>query len=167
MIFKNVKIWLFSGWYPWWVEWLDSLEPLCLHHWCLWWEGAPQDPGVRHAGQSVWRGVPGRTHWNWDMSAGWVSFSSLLSSYKAFHEILLAASLYSGLIIAGGAGSNKAEVFVPSTGQHCDLPALTGWRFVFTMEKMTICGGQNTASTCETLTEGTWQTTTAALIRLE
>ena len=72
---------------------------------------------------------------------------------------------YLGLIISGG---NTAEVFVPSTGQNCQLPEIPGAsRFLQTMEKMMICGGSNTMRNCRTLMSdlGTWQITTSPLRR--
>merc|ERR1719295_461938 len=72
------------------------------------------------------------------------------------------------LIISGGepqdSAGNSVEVFVPSTGQHCQLPDLPGaWRDVHTMEEMTVCGGVDTERSCLTLIDGTWQTTTTLL----
>ena len=51
----------------------------------------------------------------------------------------------SALIITGGYGSDglTAEVFVPSTGQHCQLPGIVA-RTGHTMEQLTVCGGYNT-----------------------
>ena len=63
------------------------------------------------------------------------------------------------------------EVFVPSTGQHCQLPDLPGDpRVLHTMEEMTLCGGTylyyyDTIISCLTLVEGTWQKTTTLLDR--
>ena len=78
----------------------------------------------------------------------------------------------SALIISGPAGSvgNSVEVFVPSTGQHCQLPDLPGdLRYVHTMEEMTVCGGgwgnSSTYTSCLTMIDGTWQTTTTLLER--
>ena len=55
------------------------------------------------------------------------------------------------------------EVFVPSTGVHCQLPDLPGdSRLGHAMEELTLCGGSyynNTRTSCLTLVEGTWQTT--------
>ena len=69
----------------------------------------------------------------------------------------------SGLIISGG---NTAEVFVPSTGQNCQLPEIPGAsRIQHTMEKMILCGGSNAMKSCITFMPdlGTWQTTTSSL----
>ena len=59
------------------------------------------------------------------------------------------------------------EVFVPSTGQHCQLPDLPGDpRYAHTMEEMTVCGGgynDSTTTSCLTLIDGAWQTTTTLL----
>ena len=74
-----------------------------------------------------------------------------------------------GLLISGGGGNagNSVEVFVPSRDEHCELPDLPGeGRRYHTMEKMTACGGrEETATSCITLTDGTWETTTATLLR--
>ena len=73
--------------------------------------------------------------------------------------------IISALLITGGYGSagNSVEVFIPSTGQHCHLPDIPGdRRYYHTMEKFTICGGlyTSTATSCLTLTDGTWETST-------
>ena len=82
------------------------------------------------------------------------------------------------LIISGGGdggGSssfgNTVEVFVPSTGQHCPLPDLpVEGRGHHTMHKMTVCGGRGSDNTnqvirtsCLTLTDGAWETTTTLI----
>merc|ERR1719210_2733070 len=69
------------------------------------------------------------------------------------------------LIISGGDSvGNTVEVFVPSTGQHCQLPDLPDTIFAHTMEEMTVCGGlSSTTRSCLTLIDGTWQTTTTLL----
>ena len=72
---------------------------------------------------------------------------------------------YSGLIISGGEGSDStlksAEVYVPSTGQHCQLPDMPVERSGHTMEGMVVCGGYSgdTETSCLTLTDG-WEKTT-------
>merc|ERR1711973_445306 len=67
--------------------------------------------------------------------------------------------------------------FVPSTGQHCQLPDLPGLpRYWHTMEEMTVCGGHGNGddygdtsaryhdpTSCLTLKDGTWQTTATLL----
>ena len=59
---------------------------------------------------------------------------------------------------------NSVEVYIPSTGQHCQLPDLPGDpRYFHTMEEMTVCGGYYGTRTCLTLIDGTWQTTTTLL----
>ena len=76
--------------------------------------------------------------------------------------------LYLGLVIAGGTPSESfgktVEVFVPSTGQHCQLPDLPIRRYHHSMEEKTVCGGApdpGTTTSCLTLNEdGTWETTT-------
>ena len=71
--------------------------------------------------------------------------------------------IISALLITGGSGTgNSVEMFVPSSGRHCNLPDIPGGRRVdHTMEKLTICGGGYYTSTfCLTLTDGTWETST-------
>ena len=81
----------------------------------------------------------------------------------------------SALIITGGYGSDglTAEVFVPSTGQHCQLPGVVA-RTGHTMEQLTVCGGYNvnilsnipsniTMTSCFTLINGAWENTTTLL----
>ena len=84
-------------------------------------------------------------------------------SGKLFFHI----NIYSGLIISGGSTSgNSAEIYVPSTGQHCQLPDLPGSRrYHQTMEKLSVCGGTKslTRKSCLTLRNGTWETTTTLL----
>ena len=62
----------------------------------------------------------------------------------------------------GGVGYS-AELYVPSTGQHCQLPDLPDRRERHTMEKMTVCGGWNTRTSCITLTGNGWEKTTTLL----
>ena len=66
--------------------------------------------------------------------------------------------------MAGGPGSKTAEVFVPSTGQQCQLTELPGVpRYLTTMEDTVVCGGNDgtVAKNCITLTScGTWEKTT-------
>ena len=61
----------------------------------------------------------------------------------------------------------SVEVYVPSTGQHCQLPDLPDWRRFHSMEERTVCGGQHNSDTktsCLSLTaEGTWERTTTLL----
>ena len=73
--------------------------------------------------------------------------------------------IFSGLIISGGLPTDivgsSVEVFVPSTGQHCQLPDMTGEpRYFHSMEETTVCGGEleNTRKSCLALTDKTWQT---------
>ena len=73
--------------------------------------------------------------------------------------------IISALLITGGYGSagNSVEVFIPSTGQHCHLPDIPGEeRAGHTMDGVTLCGGYdtNTETSCLTLTDGTWETST-------
>lgn len=82
--------------------------------------------------------------------------------------ITVAVSKESALIISGGGSKfeettagNSVEVFVPSTGQHCQLPDIPGDpRYSHTMEGRTICGGdyRSTSKSCLTLTDGGWET---------
>ena len=74
--------------------------------------------------------------------------------------------LYLGLMISGGSPSSSyksVEVFLPSTGQHCTLPDLPAKRSGHTMEEMVVCGGGDNDTTCTTLTEAGWETTTTLL----
>ena len=60
----------------------------------------------------------------------------------------------------------SAELYVPSTGQHCQLPDLEYWRRGHSMEERTVCGGEfsETQTSCLSLTaEGTWERTTTLL----
>merc|ERR1712038_787815 len=66
------------------------------------------------------------------------------------------------LIISGGYPSDSAgqsvEVYVPSTGQHCQLADLPARRLGHNMEKMTVCGGgySDSWTSCLTLTDAGW-----------
>merc|ERR1712183_515417 len=68
-----------------------------------------------------------------------------------------------------GSAAQSVEVYVPSTGQHCQLPDLPEERWDQTMEKMELCGGwsynsDDTKTSCLTLTdEGAWENTTTLL----
>ena len=77
--------------------------------------------------------------------------------------------LYSGLIISGGFNSiQSVEVYIPSTGQHCELPDMPDGRYYHSMEGMEVCGGDDTdtQTSCLSLTdEGTWERTTTLLER--
>jgi len=74
-----------------------------------------------------------------------------------------------GLIISGGFNSiQSVEVYIPSTGQHCELPDMPDGRHYHSMEGMEVCGGDDTdtQTSCLSLTdEGTWETTTTLLER--
>jgi hypothetical protein len=68
-----------------------------------------------------------------------------------------------GIILSGGYGaSTSVEVFVPSTGQSCSLPALPDERYGHTMDSLLICGGgwdsTTAATTCLSFTSGQWIT---------
>ena len=98
-------------------------------------------------------------------------FSTFRLSSQTFAVVKTNSKLSSALIISGGLPRepvpNSVEVFVPSTGQHCQLPDLPGDpRDHHTMEEMTVCGGYYSTSSetsCLTLIDGTWQTTTTLL----
>ena len=84
-----------------------------------------------------------------------------------YHNIL-----YSGMIISGGGTylsdsvGKSVEVYVPSTGQHCNLPDLPTGRRHHTMEEVVVCGGEatNTSTSCLSLTDnGAWERTTTLL----
>ena len=63
-------------------------------------------------------------------------------------------------------GGQSVEVFLPSTGQHCQLPDLPETRCRHTMEEMLVCGGEGSeaGTSCLSLTEyGTWERTTTLL----
>merc|ERR1711874_279780 len=83
--------------------------------------------------------------------------SSGLSSAEARN-----CSLNALLITGGRYGFYSAEVFIPSTGQHCVLPNIPGEdRYGHTSEKLSVCGGggyTSTRTSCLTLTNGTWET---------
>ena len=73
-------------------------------------------------------------------------------------------------MISGGSPSDSVgqsvEVYVPSTGQHCQLPSLPDERYNHGIEAMTVCGGggsDDTKTSCQTLTDGSWETTTTLL----
>ena len=76
--------------------------------------------------------------------------------------------IYLGLLISGGyftrdTSGTEVEVFVPSTGQHCQLPNLPAMRFGHSMKELTLCGGgltSDTRTSCLTLTDDGWQRTT-------
>ena len=59
----------------------------------------------------------------------------------------------------------SVEVYVPSTGQLCQLPDLPDRRWLHTMEKMMVCGGEDTKTSCLTLTGDGWENTTEMMIR--
>ena len=98
----------------------------------------------------------------WSLS----QFHDLHTSFRGHFNII--NILYSGLIISGGNPSDSAgqsvEVYVPSTGQHCQLTDLPERLTKHTMEKMTVCGGLNTGTSCLTLTSDGWEETTSTLL---
>jgi len=77
------------------------------------------------------------------------------------------------LIISGGQPSDPSdsvsasvEVYVPSTGKHCQLPDLPDRRDRHTLENMMVCGGyrSGTRKSCLTLTDAVWEVTTTTLL---
>ena len=64
-------------------------------------------------------------------------------------------------------GGQSVEVYVPSTGQHCQLPDLPAMRFQHTMLDTLVCGGEpssDTQTSCLRLTaNGTWERKTTLL----
>jgi len=82
-----------------------------------------------------------------------------------------------GLLITGGFGGSgtsggsgvltSVEVWVPSTGQHCRVTDLPGWRTQHSQEAKTVCGGIGSDSWASCLTlnaEGSWDETTRTLV---
>ena len=70
--------------------------------------------------------------------------------------------------MTGSSGSGSAgyspEIFVPSTGQHCQLAGLPAGRSFHSMESSLLCGGFGGKTSCLTLTEeGTWEETASLL----
>ena len=73
-------------------------------------------------------------------------------------------------MISGDYGSSSvgrtAEVYVPSTGQHCQLPDLPDSRVFHSQEVKRLCGGYESTdigTSCLTLTDDGWQKTTGLL----
>ena len=71
-------------------------------------------------------------------------------------------------MISGSESSDSlgrtVEVYVPSTGQHCQLTDLPDWRRYHTQNVKTLCGGVSTGDTsCLTLTDAGWEVTTDLL----
>ena len=66
-------------------------------------------------------------------------------------------------MIAGGGNTGSgsyAEMFIPSTGEHCHLPAIPGpIRDAHSTSGSTICGGYYSKHTCITLIDGVWKNT--------
>ena len=62
-------------------------------------------------------------------------------------------------------GGYTVEVYVPSTGQHCQMPDLPDWRRQHSQDFQTVCGGFifGTKTSCITLTEDGWESTTTLL----
>lgn len=79
-------------------------------------------------------------------------------------------STMEGIIMSGGEDiydgdddwdevpDRSVEVFIPSTGESCFLPSLPDDRLSHTMDKLTICGGNDTPKTCLSFTSGKWVT---------
>ena len=77
--------------------------------------------------------------------------------------------LLSGLMISGDFSSESVgksvEAYVPSTGQHCQLPDMPDSRHWHSMEEMTVCGGEYTETSCLTFSSnGIWERTTTLLV---
>ena len=72
-------------------------------------------------------------------------------------------------MISGGHPTDSvghtAEVYVPSTGQHCQLRDLPDRRYGHSQEAKTVCGGYDTQDSCLTLTVDGWEKTTTLLKR--
>ena len=66
--------------------------------------------------------------------------------------------------MSGGLSNSSgvsAEVYIPSTGLQFKLPDMSGdARYYHTMHQMTVYGGFDTRTSCLTLRDGTWETTT-------
>ena len=65
-----------------------------------------------------------------------------------------------------GSVGRTAEVYVPSTGQHCRLPDMPDRRRAHTQNVKTLCGGEystDTQTSCLTLTDAGWEVTTTLL----
>ena len=72
------------------------------------------------------------------------------------------------MIISGGWSSNSGqsvEAYVPSTGQHCTLADMPNQREDHSMEELVVCGGgyDDIGTSCLTLTDAGWQSTTTLL----
>ena len=66
--------------------------------------------------------------------------------------------MISGGYEAGAASS--AEIFLPHSGLHCQLPEVTGQRFAaHTADNLTLCGGDFTRTSCVSLTPQGWLNT--------
>jgi len=66
-----------------------------------------------------------------------------------------------GIVISGGDDTSaykSVEVYVPSTGMSCLLPALPENRIYHTMDDLTVCGGTYTKETCVSFISGEWVT---------
>ena len=69
-----------------------------------------------------------------------------------------------GIMISGGGNTgsgNNAEMFIPSTGEHCHLPDIPGPpRDAHSASGSTICGGYYNKYSCISLVDGVWKNTT-------
>ena len=111
----------------------------------------------------MWRSVPGLSS---------ALSPKLLTSFRGQRrgpDISILSMFYSGLIISGGSPADSVgqsvEVYVPSTGQHCNLADLPDKRYFHSMEKMVVCGGSEALTSCLTLTDAGWEVTTTLLER--
>ena len=72
--------------------------------------------------------------------------------------------LSSGILISGGGNTgsgNYAEMFIPSTGEHCHLPDIPGPpRDAHSASGSTICGGYYSKYSCISLIDGVWENRT-------
>ena len=62
-------------------------------------------------------------------------------------------------LVTGGFEKNTAELFLPSSGTSCTLPALPDLRFYHTLNNHTLCGGFTTKGSCRQWSpdSGTWE----------
>ena len=85
---------------------------------------------------------------------GSLSFFQLANC--AFDQVFLVS-----VLIAGGYNSNTSELFLPSTGTSCTLPAFPESRYYHTLDKNILCGGYltETRTSCIQLSpdDGTWK----------
>jgi len=67
-----------------------------------------------------------------------------------------------GILISGGDGAlTSAEVYSPGAGLSCELPSLPDERYGHTSDGATLCGGEQTSTSCITFSSGVWVTSHA------